>query len=251
MLFRNKEQERALDFVERGNWDMFCLQEVPEDFLEKLKALPYPLAYAIDVERATPRKENVYLVILSRFPITAQASFAFPDYWHTLPARTKVFVRLMRPFHWTRISNRNGIYADLDLRGVRMRVFNLHLVLARPELRLAEFERAMHERDPETPTIVCGDLNTLERPHITLLNWLSSGTLLDWLLHRRERASMESLFARFDLVNPLRGHSTHPISRSQLDHILLSPHFSLVSTDVVPDRHGSDHHPISAEVNIA
>ena len=47
--------------------------------------------------------------------------------------------------------------------------------------------------------------------------------------------------------NPLRGKITHRISRSQLDHILVSSDFSVQNAEVIPDPHGSDHNPITVE----
>jgi endonuclease/exonuclease/phosphatase family metal-dependent hydrolase len=249
MLFRNRELDRAFEFIAHADFDIFCLQEVPQDFLERLLALPCHHAYTVDVERifsetATPN----YLVILSRHHITREARFAFPEYWSLLPLRARAFVRLMRPFHFSKIRNRSGFFADIGFPGGSVRVFNLHLILAHPMWRLKEFEMAMAEKDSGKPTIVCGDFNILEKPHITLLNWLLGGRMTDALLYRRERTLIEERFVAHELVNALRGESTHKLSRSQLDHILVSRSFSIKSVAVLPDRIGSDHHPIRVEI---
>jgi endonuclease/exonuclease/phosphatase family metal-dependent hydrolase len=249
MLFRNAEQDRAFEFIAHSDFDIFCLQEVSRDFLERLLALPYHHAYTVDVERifsetAIPN----YLVILSRYPVAREARFAFPEYWPLLPLRARAFVHLMRPFHFSKIRNRSGFFADVALPGGSVRVFNLHLILAHPTWRLKEFEQAMVKKDGSRPTIVCGDFNILEQPHITILNWILGGRMTDALLYRRERTLIEERFVAHELTNALRGESTHALSRSQLDHILVSQSFSIKSATVLPDRIGSDHHPIRVEV---
>ncbi len=249
MLFRNRELDRAFDFIAKSDFDIFCLQEVPEEFLKRLQSLPCRIAYRIDVERLF--KEGTvrnYVVILSKHPIEAQGEIPFPEYWHLLPWRTRLFVRLMRPFGFSKIRNRGGLYADLQINGLPLRVFNLHLILAQPTWRLKEFETAMVERDPARPTIVCGDFNTIQAPHISILNWILGGRISDAALYNRERTHLERRFVEHALTNALIGGITHPLSQSQLDHILVSHSFTIKNAEVLPDRIGSDHHPICVEI---
>lgn len=251
MLFRNQELDRAFDFIEETEFDIFCLQEVPEGFLRRLQKLPYFIAYRIDVERIVDDDVHPhYVVILSKHPIAAQGEIPLPDYQELLPLRSRAFIRLMKPFGFAKIRNRGAIYADIRVPSIprTVRVFNLHLILARPEWRLKEFETAMAERDPSRPTIVCGDFNTIESAHISGLNWILGGRAHEAFLYTRERTQLEERFVAHELQNVLRDNVTHPLSRSQLDHILVSHSFSIQEASVVPDRIGSDHHPIRAEV---
>ncbi|MDP1689832.1 MAG: endonuclease/exonuclease/phosphatase family protein [bacterium] len=256
MLYRNKELDRAFDFIAKSDFDIFCLQEVPEHFLKRLQGLPFAIdsradwmtAYRTDVDRLF-RSGTVrnYVVILSRHPIAAQGEIVFPNYWHLLPLRARIFVHLMWPFYFSKISNRGGIYADISINGMSVRVFNIHLILAHPEWRIKEFELAMAERDPSRPTIVCGDFNLLETRRVTLLNWLLGGKVSDAFLYKRERTHIERRCIEHQLINPLAGGVTHPFSQSQLDHILVSHSFTIKNAEVLPDRIGSDHHPICVE----
>ena len=249
MLYSNRELDSAFNFVSNSDFDIFCLQEVPEEFLRRLQTLPYHIVYRIDAEHVYPSKVTpLYVVILSRYPIDSQGETIFNDYWSRLPFRTRLFVRLMPDTLFTKIRNRGGIYVDITVAGQSLRVFCLHLILARPAWRLEEFELAMTERDPSRPTIVCGDFNILEKPHITPINWLLGGYLTEALRWNRERTVIEKRFVEHELQNPLLGKSTHPFSRSQLDHILVSHSFSIQNASVLPDRFGSDHHPIRVEI---
>lgn len=249
MLYRNRELEHAFEFVSHADFDIFCLQEVPEAFLARLKQLPFSIAFRIDTEKIFPKgRLPMYNVILSRHAILKQGEITFDEYWHLLPLYTRLFVYLMPNSLFSRIRNRGGLYADVTIQGTRLRVFCLHLILAHPAWRLEEFERAMAEREPSRPTIVCGDFNTLEKPHITPLNWILGGRIADMLFYKRERTHIERRFVEHELINALSGAVTHPISRSQLDHILVSKTFSIKSASVLPDSFGSDHHPIRIDI---
>lgn len=245
MLYRNRELDLAFDFISKSDFDIFCLQEVPGAFLARLQTLPCHLVSHVDTEKVLLAGiVTMYSVILSKHPISAQGEIPLDDCWSLLPLYTRLFVFLMRPLHFSQVQNRAGLYADIRWEEKTIRVFNLHLALAYPALRLKEFETAMVKLDPATPTIVCGDFNILEKPHITPLNWLLGGRVTDALLYTRERTTIEKRFVEHELTNALRGKVTHRLSRSQLDHILVSRSFSIQNAEVIPDRLGSDHHPI-------
>lgn len=250
MLCRNRELNRAFEFVSNSDFDIFCLQEVPEKFLRRLQTLPYFISFRSERELLYPKSSvHNYVVTLSKHSIVSEGTILFPEYWKLLPFRTRIFVRIMPSQLFTKIRNRAAQYIDVDVHGVPLRVFNLHLILAQPLWRLKEFETAMTQRDSSRPSIVCGDFNILEKPHITPLNWILGGRLTDTLLYRRERTAIEKRFADNELLNPLREKITHPISRSQLDHILVSHSFSIKNSEVLRDSFGSDHHPIRVEIS--
>lgn len=249
MLFRNKRLPEALAFVRESDADIFCLQEVPEEFLAELCALYPHHAEAVEMDRLLPERPiATYSVILSRFPIKKSEAIALPDWNDALPWRTKAFIRTLRPLGWSRIRNRNTVWADIESPLGLTRVICIHLTLSNPGWRLAEFEAAMLERDKALPTVVAGDFNILEQPHIVLLNWFAGGKLSDAFRYKRERTVIEKRFALHELTNPLRGERTQTLSRSQLDHILLSRELIVTRAEVLPERHGSDHHPIRVEV---
>ena len=107
MLFSNRDLDRAFQFISESDFDIFCLQEVPEGFLERLQTLPYYIAFGSDVERLfTKGALQNYIAILSKYPIKAQDEIIFPDYWPLLPLRTRLFVWLMQPFGFSKIRDR-------------------------------------------------------------------------------------------------------------------------------------------------
>ena len=250
MMFFNAKQDLAFEFIEQSNFDIFCLQEVPEEFLERLKTLPYFITFRVDEELICAKcNKNIYIVILSKYPFVATGEISFPDYWMHMHTRSRLFIRLMRPFNIFKARNHGGLYCDLIKDGKTIRVFSLHVkMLARPEWRLKEFETAMEKHDISLPTIVCGDLNIFDNLYFMPLNWLLGSRLRDILFYRAERILFEKKFTAYRFINALRGKITHPLSRSQLDHILVSDSFSIKNAEVIPNRIGSDHHPVRVEI---
>lgn len=236
----NRQRDQVIDFIKNLEFDILCIQEVPQDFLRRLKGLPYSLAYGIEVDFIDG---STYGAILSRGKILQQAEFILPKY--SQPFRTRLLMRCMYPFGWRSHINRRGHFADVEAQDATevVRVFNLHLTPT-PAQRRREFESAMRFRDGAGSTIVCGDLNVLEHPRVTLLNWLLGGRVRDIFTWRSERREIEELFAAYDLHNPLRGRHTQTISHSQLDHILVPRNAQITKAEVLQPLVGSDHHPI-------
>ena len=251
MLFRNPDMDRAFTFITESDYDIFCIQEAPTEFVDRLRALNRPMDVAIEMEQEYAGKMSVrHLVVLSRYPLTRVKHLPLPELDSLRTWRSYFFVKfmmLMRAWgHGT--GNRHSQIVDVTLPEGTMRLFNLHLPLVTPDQRVLEFELALAERDPSLPTIVCGDFNVLEHPRITVLTWLLGGRLTDAIRYTLERTRIEERFVAHSLVNVLRGKRTHAISASQLDHILVSHHFSLKQADVFKEAYGSDHQPIYAEV---
>ncbi len=251
-MFKNPDLDRAFEFISKSDFDIFCLQEVPEEFLPALKELPCNISIAPEVARIFAGARGMqYLVTLSRYPILAEGRIPLPQRELELPLRGRIFVSIMTTLRlWARgVGNRHSSYADVDTPAGRVRVFNLHLPLATPRWRAEEFEATMLARDPNVPSIVCGDFNILEHLCTTPISWALGGTFGDMIFYKRERINMEKRFLALELTNPLTGAVTHTISRSQLDHILVSRSFEIKDAAVLSDLYGSDHQPICVDVS--
>src|SRR3989344_3261965 len=131
ILYYNREFDRAFEFIAKSDFDIFCLQEVPETFLKRLQTLSCHVAFCSERElHLKGELRSNYIVILSKHPITAHNKIPFPDYWPLLPFRVRLFVKLMPSRLFTRVRNRGGMYADISLHGkTPIQVFNLHLIL--------------------------------------------------------------------------------------------------------------------------
>lgn len=254
MLFRNNKLDEALRWIEKLDFDVLCLQEVPEAFLEKLRSLPWHLAVASEGDRLLSKKTvRAYAVIVSKNPIAAHGEIALPDI--PTPLLTRLFIRLMRPFHFCRVTDRHAVYADIatphrteaSQTPEPLRVISVHLSLSFPEQRARELALVLQTALPHH-TIVCGDFNIIESPKVSLLNWLMGGSFRDILAYMTERAAAEAAFAEHGLKNPLRDQLTHPFALSQLDHILVPTDFAVKRSGVSAHLHGSDHRPIFVQL---
>ncbi|MCX6786664.1 MAG: endonuclease/exonuclease/phosphatase family protein [Candidatus Kaiserbacteria bacterium] len=255
MLYSNRDLDRAFEFIEQSDFDIFCLQEVSKEFLERLKTSLHHLTYASESNLISRGKHTtIFNATLSKYPIIRSNAIPLKHYEPTLPLRSRFVARIMYGLQdlqiWVKgLGNRHALCVDTNIPGYGcVRVFNLHLPLMHPNIRKEEFKYAMLQKDPQLPTIVCGDFNILEKLHITPINWLLGGRFSDVFFHHRERTVIEKHFVEYELTNALSGRITHPLSRSQLDHILVSNSFSIKNTEVISDRYGSDHHPIFAEL---
>jgi len=127
---------------------------------------------------------------------------------------------------------RGAVEVDVDVRGERIRVVNLHLGLT-PWERRVQIHRVIDEleRDPDTPTVVMGDFN----------HW------------RPGSDSMDKLSRLLPLVVQSETWPTRmPIA--PFDRICASPHFRLVDQKVIrteETRQASDHYPLMARLALA
>ena len=252
ILFSSRNLDEAYAFIERTNADIVCLQEVPASFLERLRKLPYYAVAAPETDRWFRRvKSTEYVVILTRYQIFAEGSFPIPSSEPHEPLRTRLVSKLMNLFNmWARgCGNRHGVFADMEISyGVVIRVINVHLSLTYPSRRASEFalvSRSLHET---RPNIICGDFNVIESGKMSILNWLLGGLISDVTNAKRERLAMEAAFRNNGLINPLKGLVTHPLSASQLDHILVPENAKVKEARVVKERYGSDHNPVIVEL---
>ena len=252
MKFCNRELDRAFAFIAQSDFDIFCLQEVPEEFLGRLNTLSCSIISAPDVTQSfRGTVSTAYLAILSRYPIQNTTVHDLPSHTFLPSTRGRIFARSMCATGlWSKwLGNRHWIEAAVSVPKLGMiTVCDLRLPLMSIEGSTEEFETILATRNKNYPTIMCGDFNILEKPHITTLNWLLGGRVRDMLFYRRERNHFEKRFATHKLLNALHGKITHNLSRSQLDHILISNLFSIKNAEVISDRAGSDHCPIHIKI---
>lgn len=232
--------------IESLDFDVLCLQEVTPLLLERLKSMPYHLTYHVDVLRlhGKGKDERNYVAILSKVPFLNTGTLQFFDF--AFPPHTRAFITFMSLFRWSFVTERGAVYADVPYGNSTLRVFSVHLTLWGPHNRVKEFEAVLGHVEPEAPTVVCGDFNIIEYGPMKILNWLLGAPLSSGMPWYPERDLFEERFLKAGFSNPLRGKTTHPFSKSQLDHILVSHNMKATDPHVYRERHGSDHQLISA-----
>lgn len=253
VLYENKTFDDVYTFIQELDFDVLALQEVPEHFLEKLRTLPFELCESYDwVHRdATGKEVPIYVVIISKFPILETLTIPFPEELYKpenqLP-RAQLFRKIMG---WsTFFRSKTALRVSLDVDGTNVHVYSTHLSVLRPQDRKVEFETIAKNIQPDTPSIICGDLNVFESPQANLMNWLMGGSILDMLLLKRERRWFEKRFKELRFQNPLRRKKTHPIAWSQIDHILVPEEILVQKKGIVRKTYGSDHNPVMVSVEL-
>jgi endonuclease/exonuclease/phosphatase family metal-dependent hydrolase len=252
---RNKTLDKALAFIKGIKFDVLCLQEVPEDFLGRLKKLPFSHVYHVDLQRFLPTGVRTdYLVILTPHQIVNSHTF-FTSQGLQQPWRTRCFVYCMsrvKTLGWSEIDNHGGVYADIQVPGINspLRVFSTHLRLDSPEERKREFTLISKHFNADGKNIVCGDFNIIDSPFLKPFSWLMGAHIKEALPWYPERALKEELFGQYQLKNPLKGKRTHILFSNQLDHILVPEYAPVTDTTALPDPVGSDHYPVMVTVEL-
>lgn len=241
----NKATNLVLKFIQQLDFDILCLQEVPETLLEKLKTLPRAHVSFVDLKRLLPEKEEVcYVVILTHHRIINHGSF-FTCKKPKVPIRTRAFIGLGL-FGFTKLYDHGAIYADIKIpsRELPVRVFSVHLRLDSPTERQRELKIVSSHMNNAYSTIICGDFNIIDRPLQKPFNWLMGSPIREALPWYPERQYMEKQFSFLGLKNVLRGKKTSTVFANQLDHILVPQGCSAIAAGVCEKSFGSDHYPI-------
>lgn len=253
----NKDPDNALSFIRETDADIFCLQEVPHEFLPKLEQLPYQLAYATDFRWITDflsRSKSTsicHLVILSKYPLSNIERLS-ADILMFESLQYKLFRMLMHYVAgWAGPTVERGIlFADVSINNSPLRIFCVHLPLYSADVRTNELSRVFENLKHGTPNVVCGDFNILDHWTMKPLNWFIGNKFTQALPWFNERKEKEVLFKEAGLTNPLIGMRTQVIAHSQLDHILVPNGTDVLERKVFQETHGSDHNPVMLQVNI-
>jgi endonuclease/exonuclease/phosphatase family metal-dependent hydrolase len=241
----NRHIPKVAEYIRDLDFDVLCLQEVTPQLLTALKLMPFHLAYHIDVIRLFMggKQEHNYVAILSKQPFVNKGSLQFFNF--PFPFHTRIFIFCMSLWRFSFATERGAVYVDVPFRDTTLRIFSVHLTLWGPDNRAKEFDAVMDHVEPSAPTVIAGDFNVIEYGPMKILNWLMGAPLSKGMPWYPERDLFEERFVSAGFNNPLRGKVTHPFSRSQLDHILVSKDLTVGDVYVEKERHGSDHQAVS------
>lgn len=237
---RNADPARITAFVEQGQADLIALQEVTDDHLAALRALPgYHLAVAEDFLEGEALS---HLAVLSRRPLHPVEAIT------RNPGRAPSPSLLGRAFRWRECLD--SLHVGVDLGGVPVRLVNLHLAAGvGPAARRAQLATIMAHEPAAGPLIVCGDFNSFGRPLV--------GALIGWALGYRvaellddEVPAIARAVAAFGLAPAHGAVVTHPTTRGRLDHIFVRG-FAVTACAAERDRQGSDHRPLVATLALS
>jgi endonuclease/exonuclease/phosphatase family metal-dependent hydrolase len=259
VLIFNKRLEEALVFLRDSKADIICLQEVPDALLEKLRLLPYSLVTGIDAmfvsdaQKPQHGETKMSLVILSKFPIEASREYLYEGNGPGEHPQRKIYHAILHALGaWKggATRDRGALSADMRMGGELYRIFCVHLSLSTPAIRQSEFVLVKKNLLPNGRNLIVGDFNILDSFLLKPLNWVQGASIRSALPWSNERGKFQTLFSTLGFLNPHRGKVTCPISQSQLDHILLPKVDTSVRSEVIKKKYGSDHNPISVEIQL-
>lgn len=244
----NFKIRESLDYLFAKDPDIICLQEVKTEGLEYLKKLKnYQIYYTVDgYSKKTKYKQYLVILVKSQYKVINHKIFSFFAGEHI--SNWDKFMKAVISYE----KRHNGMYLDLDIDGVPLRIFTFHLKWScGPTIRFKEFENILSNLSSKRENILAGDLNIYSKwysfiPGTLLFNYHKS----DWLVD--ERKKFESLFRKYNFVNIFRGANTWPwIGLSfQLDHILVNPSIRYYDKTVSDDKVGSDHKIIGLKLDL-
>jgi endonuclease/exonuclease/phosphatase family metal-dependent hydrolase len=253
ILRSNRKLPEVYEFIENLDFDVLCLQEVTQEMLETLSKMKFHVAHGVDRYAEVVhifkknKKEVNYVVILSKYKILNTGKVEFPTLLSTFRSRTFSYLMgLVRK--WEVVTNLGSIYIDIEVENKIIRIFSVHLALWNPKTREKEFNQLLKHLPEKGSVVMAGDLNILEFGPIKILNWILGGSIMEGMPWYPERKLFEERFTLANVQNPLLGKITHPFSRSQLDHVLVSKDIRVENAWVVSNSYGSDHQPVGIQI---
>lgn len=212
-LDRRRDPERTLAVLREVNADIVALQEADRRFGSRAAAIPPMLI----------RDHSHYRPV----PLNTR-----PDSigWHgnALLVHDGVLVAEAGAIPLPALEPRGAIWAEVLVKGVRLRVVGMHLDLS--GIRRRQQIRAIlhHLGDTDIPTILMGDLN----------EWSVRG------------GALREFGTDHQVLSPGKSfHARNPVA--QLDRIVITPHFSLANCGVhhsAAAAKASDHLPVWADL---
>jgi endonuclease/exonuclease/phosphatase family metal-dependent hydrolase len=218
---RRRNPERIIEILNEVDADVIALQEADRRFGQRHAVLPDRLLEAHSAYRAVPL-----------------ALGATSMGWHgnAILVRQEAEILGHDLYHLPCLEPRGAVSATVEVRGLALRLFGMHLDLS-GLWRRRQAAALLHQVDianahgPELPTVLMGDTNEW-RP--------SGGCLRDFARHYSIVASGRSY------------HATRPVAT--LDRIMHSPDLALRDCGVHSSplaRHASDHLPVWAVLDRA
>jgi len=239
--------EDVAPLIDKTSADILCLQEMPHA-KSKINMLKNIYSYDICIPKVNSNyvhadlqsKKHNYNIILSKFPIIRTGEIEFPK--------------------MKKIILENILWADINIRGSIVRVYNCHLAIIGVGIaeRVRQLRQVLnHAKKCKTPTIMCGDMNTATPEtgmRRKVIKWLhdvpDDSMVIDGKIYDKdERFLFSSLAKHHGFRDALRinvstwalPHTSFQMFNLKLDWFLIREIHSL---KVRYGKYVSDHKPI-------
>jgi len=233
---RNNSNGSMYDLLSSDEYDVICLQEVNEAFLNELqeRLCDYSIHVANETLTTASKVHRLYLVTLTKPKIIFSKSIDHESCKTAFYRLTKREISIQYSF------------VDICLENVEYRIFNSHLqCVAPPNVREKQFLQMKGDFREDRHNIICGDLNTFHKPFLFFIGPVLSYTRKDYLINESRLYNDLS-----GLKNPLNKKHTSVYMSGQLDYILLPEYFEVQESKVMKSlKKGSDHYPVSVKFN--
>lgn len=230
----NKKLHKVVEGINTFGADVICLQEVPDEFAQRLKDLEGYNVFITD-------EFHSKMVILSRLEVVGMGDVSHEETFTT-------FEKVHKRYEKKYTQRLKSHFVDVIKEEVRYRVFNTHLPLrVPPKVRMHYLDTILGNFHEEAENILCGDFNPVGKfPFNMLWGWAHSYNLVDYLHH--EPMMLRKKFKQLGMKNVFRFRCTHPVTRQQLDYILTPKTLKVKKKKVYSKRFASDHRPLMVEV---
>ena len=230
--YRNRDFQRIEQAIVRSGADCVALQETPEGLEGHLKKSlhdRYPYQVAVGRRRAS-RSDR--LTLLSRFPFKQNESLQSPVKW--FDAQRAVVA-------WNRydVQILNLHLAPVHVGSHRSPGENIRAFWQSRMVHLKEVQVFASQLDPNLPTVICGDFNSLP-----------TDPTIRYLLQQGFQDSFRTCFDHPE-QNPTWQYQANPLApTARIDYLLYSSSFR-VSDCLIDKATGSDHFLIATTLEWA
>lgn len=244
----NKQLKKVFNFIQNSNADIICLQEVPKIFLKKLQTdnpNKYQINYSNEYFIKSNHKKSIllYNVILSKYKIDK-----IKEIPHIEHNKFPIYYRWINKYDNLDIK---GIYIDITTQtGEQFRIFNSHLeCIASPNFRINQFKNLYTHKSLNKHNIFVGDYNVFANPFLSLfIGLFSNYKPKDYITI--EKTQFKKLFQTLNLKNLFHKKRTFKTLPFQTDFIVCDKNLKTSKPTVhKKELNGSDHFPISVEIN--
>jgi endonuclease/exonuclease/phosphatase family metal-dependent hydrolase len=237
---KNEKIKSSLNFIFKYNPDIVCLQEFPEESLDLLNQKEYHFVNAKDCTTITLNKKNQTNSLLI-IGIKRKIKHSTEIFSLKMPANNiiKKITNLKESLE--------GLKITFTYKNNKISLFNCHLSFAaRPFIRRKELRKIL--KNGNGRRIICGDFNDFGNPFLNLfLGPFLNYRLKDYKIN--EIKYFERIFKKYKFNNWFFGEITHPISRQQLDYLLLSKELKIKNKEVLSEGSKfSDHLPLLVDL---